>query len=65
MEDNRLEIFCKLEYVGIDIDENLHLELSKKNKRSMEQIAKLLKATFEGKETYILLDLGRWKNEQS
>jgi len=63
MEDNRLEIFCKLEYVGIDIDGNLHLELSKKNKRSMEQIARLLKTTFEGKETYILLDLGRWKEE--
>ena len=63
-QENRLEIYCKIEYIGLDADGHLYIELSKKNKRALTEIAKVLKETYEGKETYLLLDLGRWEDSE-
>jgi len=57
-----LEIFSTLEYIGIDAEGNIHIIISKKNKKVMESIVKILKP-LEGREFYIRFGEGRWEKE--
>lgn len=55
-----LDIFAHLEYIGIDAEGNIHIILSKKNKKIIDSIVKIIKM-LEGREIYIRINEGYWE----
>jgi len=54
-----IEIFCRLEYVGLDAEGNVVLVFSKKNKQYIHTLVNVLKNVI-GNEVYVRLDYGKW-----